>query len=93
MMSDLVPVSITDEAAIFMYRSIRLTFSVSPTSRVLTAVFDNDPKRVHSSADYLHADEIRELLEYFGFNRHGTVTVERRGGRIEFRQKLITVSI
>ncbi len=93
MMSDLVPVTITDEAAVFMYRSIRLTFSVSPTSRVLTAVFDNDPKRVHSSADYLHADEIRELLEYFGFNTAETVTVERNGGTLEFRQKLITVRV
>lgn len=92
-MSDLVPVSITDEAAIFMYRSIRLTFSVSPTSRVLTAIFDNDPARIHTAADYLHANEIRELLVYFGFNGRGTVTVERSGGRIEFRQKLITISI
>lgn len=91
-MSDLVPVSITDEAAIFMYRSIRLEFTVSPTSRVLTAVFDNDPKRVHSSADYLHADEIRELLEYFGFNTQSTVTVERRGGTLEFRQELLVVA-
>ena len=92
-MSDLVPVSITDEAAIFMYRSIRLTFTVSPTDRLLTATFDNDPTRTHTAADWLHADEIRELLVYFEFNTHSTVTVKRSGGTLEFRQKLITISI
>lgn len=89
--SDLRLISITADTAVFIYRSIVLTFTISPTSRVLTAVFDNDPKRVHSSADWLHATEIRELLEYFGFNTAETVTVERNGGRLEFRQKLITV--
>ena len=62
MMSDLVPVSVTEEVAVFMYRSIRLTFTVSETSRLLTAVFDNDPTRPHTAADWLHAEEIRELL-------------------------------
>ena len=93
MMSDLTPVSITPDTATFLYRSIRLEFSVSPTSRVLTAVFDNDPTRSHTASDWLHAEEIRDLLVYFGFNGRGTVTAGRSGGRIEFRQKLITVSI
>ena len=85
-MSDLIPVSLTEETAIFLYRSIRLTFFISSTDRLLTAVFDNDPTKLHTAADWLHADEIRELLVYFGFNGHGTVTVERRGGSLEFRR-------
>ena len=58
---------------------------------MLTAVFDNDPSRVHTAADWLHAGEIRELLEYFGFNTHSAVTVERSGGKLTFRQELIVV--
>ena len=61
----------------------------TPTARSLTATFNNNPSRPHTAADWLHAAEIRELLEYFGFNTAETVTVERSGGRIEFRQKLI----
>ncbi len=44
---------------------------------------------VHSKADC----GIRELLEYFGFNRHGTVTVVHRGGMLEFRQELLAVRV
>ena len=91
MMTDLRLVSFCPNKAVFTYRSMVLTFSVSPTSRVLTAVFDNDPTKLHTSADYLHADEIRELLVYFGFNSRGTVTVERSGGKLTFRQGLIVV--
>ena len=90
-MSDLVPVSITDEAAIFMYRSIRLEFTVSPTSRVLTAVFDNDPTRPHTVADWLHAEEIRDLLVYFGFNTKESIEVIRSGGKLVFQQGLLVV--
>ena len=92
-MKELHLISLTPDTATFRYRSIRLTFTVSPTSRVLTAVFDNDPTRTHTAANWLHADEIRELLVYFEFNTHSTVTVKRSGGTLEFRQKLITVSI
>ena len=92
-MKELHLISLTPDTATFRYRSIRLTFTVSETSRLLTAVFDNDPTRTHTAADWLHSDEIRELLVYFGFNSHGTVTVERSGGTLEFRQKLITISI
>ena len=91
-MKELHLISLTPDTATFRYRSIRLTFSISSTSRVLTAVFDNDPTRTHTAADWLHSDEIRELLVYFGFNSHGTVTVERSGGRIEFRQNLLVVA-
>ena len=90
-MSDLVPVSITDEAAVFMYRSIRLEFSASPTSRVLTAVFDNDPTRPHTVADWLHAEEIRDLLVYFGFNTKESIEVIRSGGKLVFQQGLLVV--
>ena len=90
-MTDLVPVSITDEAAVFMYRSIRLEFSASPTSRVLTAVFDNDPTRPHTAADWLHAEEIRDLLVYFGFNTKDCIEVTRSGGKLVFQLGLLTV--
>ena len=61
-MTDLFPLSITPDEAVFLYRPIRLTFTISDASRTLTAVFDNDPTRSHTAADWLHAEEIRELL-------------------------------
>ena len=92
-MKELHLISLTPDTATFRYRSIRLTFSISSTDRLLTATFYNDPARIHTAADWLHAGEIHRLLLYFGFNTHSTVTVKRSGGRIEFRQKLITISI
>ncbi len=91
-MKELHLISLTPDTATFLYRSIRLTFTAPPTSRVLTAVFDNDPTRIHTASDWLHAGEIHRLLVYFGFNGRGAVTVERNGGTLEFRQELLVVA-
>ena len=90
-MTDLIPISITSDEAVFLYRSIRLTFTVSETSRLLTAVFDNDPTRTHTAADWLHAGEIRDLLVYFGFNTKESIEVIWSGGKLIFQQGLLTV--
>ena len=90
-MTDLFPLSITPDEAVFLYRSIRLTFTVSEKSRLLTAVFDNDPTRPHTVADWLHAEEIRDLLVYFCFNTKESIKVIRSGGKLIFQQGLLTV--
>ena len=92
-MTELRPISITADAAVFMYRSIRLSFTVNDTSRSLTAMFNNDSARVHTAADWLHAGEIRELLMYFGFNTTEKVEIKRSGGKLTFRQELIVVGL
>lgn len=90
-MTDLIPISITSDEAVFLYRSIRLTFTISDASRTLTAVFYNDPTRPHTAVDWLHAEEIRDLLVYFGFNTKESIEVIRSGGKLIFQQGLLVV--
>ena len=68
-----------------------MTFTVSDTNRFLTTVFDNDPTRPHTVADWLHAEEIRELLVYFGFNTKESIQITLSGGKQYFQQRLPTV--
>lgn len=90
-MTDLISHSISPDEAVFLYRSIRLTLNVSDTRRAFAAVFDNDPTRSHTAADWLHAEEIRKLLVYFGFNTKESIEVTRSGGKLVFQQGLLVV--